>query len=219
MHLVVLELTQEVVDFLCLGNEIGRTYERLPTECGWFAEMRQQVLDIEYAFDVIATAHIDRYAGIGIINNALQGKKLPVYGDGKNVRDWLYVEDHAKAIDMVQEQGRLFETYNIGGHNEKQNIEIIHIILDTLQEMLPDCDPRKAYVNEDLITYVEDRKGHDRRYAIAPDKIKAQIGWYPETMFKEGIRKTIRWFFENEDWMKNVTSGDYQKYYTEMYEK
>ena len=152
-----------------------------------------------------------------MINNALQGKKLPVYGDGKNVRDWLYVEDHAKAIDMVQEQGRLFETYNIGGHNEKQNIEILHIILETLQEMLPDDDPRKANVNEDLINYVEDRKGHDRRYAIAPDKIRAEIGWEPETMFKEGIRKTIRWFFENEQWMKNVTSGDYQKYYEEMY--
>lgn len=153
-----------------------------------------------------------------IINNALQGKKLPVYGDGKNVRDWLYVEDHAKAIDMVQEQGRLFETYNIGGHNEKQNIEIIHIILDTLQEMLPDGDERKAWINESLITYVEDRKGHDRRYAIAPDKIKAEIGWYPETMFKDGIKKTIAWYFEHEDWMKNVTSGDYQKYYSEMYE-
>ena len=153
-----------------------------------------------------------------IINNALHGKKLPVYGDGKNVRDWLYVEDHAKAIDMVQEQGRLFETYNIGGHNEKQNIEIIHIILDTLQEMLPDGDERKAWINESLITYVEDRKGHDRRYAIAPDKIKAEIGWYPETMFKDGIKKTIAWYFEHEDWMKNVTSGDYQKYYSEMYE-
>ena len=152
-----------------------------------------------------------------IINNALQGKKLPVYGDGKNVRDWLYVEDHAKAIDMVQEQGRLFETYNVGGHNEKQNIEIVEIILDTLQEMLPDDDPRKAHINRDLITYVEDRKGHDRRYAIAPDKIKAEIGWEPETMFKEGIKKTIRWFFENEEWMKNVTSGDYQKYYETMY--
>ena len=154
-----------------------------------------------------------------IINNALHGKKLPVYGDGKNVRDWLYVEDHAKAIDMVQEQGRLFETYNVGGHNEKQNIEIIHIIIETLQEMLPDSDPRKAHINNDLITYVEDRKGHDRRYAIAPDKIKAEIGWYPETMFKEGIRKTIAWYFEHEDWMNNVTSGDYQKYYNEMYEE
>ena len=133
-----------------------------------------------------------------IINNALQGKKLPVYGDGKNVRDWLYVEDHAKAIDMVQEKGRLFETYNVGGHNEKQNIEIVN--------------------SKDLITYVEDRKGHDRRYAIAPDKIKEEIGWEPETMFKEGIKLTIQWFFEHEDWMKNVTSGDYMKYYEEMYQ-
>ncbi len=153
-----------------------------------------------------------------IINNALQGKKLPVYGDGKNVRDWLYVDDHAKGIDMVQEQGKLGETYNIGGHNEKQNIEIIHIILETLQEMLPEGDPRRELVTRDLITYVEDRKGHDRRYAIAPDKIKAEIGWEPETMFKEGIRKTIAWFFEHEEWMKNVTSGDYQKYYEEMYQ-
>jgi len=154
-----------------------------------------------------------------MINNALKGKKLPVYGDGKNVRDWLFVEDHAKAIDMVQEKGRLFETYNIGGHNEKQNIEIIHTILDVLREELPDSDERKAHINEDLITYVEDRKGHDRRYAIAPDKIKKDLGWEPETMFKDGIRKTIQWYFENEDWMKNVTSGDYQKYYEDMYDK
>lgn len=153
------------------------------------------------------------------INNIRHRKPLPVYGTGENVRDWLYVEDHAKGIDMVQEQGRLFETYNIGGHNEKQNIEIIHIILDTLNEMLPDEDPRKAHINEELITYVEDRKGHDRRYAIAPDKIKAEIGWYPETMFAEGIKKTIKWYFEHEDWMANVTSGDYQKYYEEMYRK
>lgn len=152
-----------------------------------------------------------------IINNALQGKKLPVYGDGKNVRDWLYVEDHCKGIDMVQEKGRLYETYNIGGHNEKQNIQIIHIILKTLQDMLDESDPRKKLVSSDLITYVEDRKGHDRRYAIAPDKIKAEVGWYPETMFEEGIRKTIAWFFEHEDWMRNVTSGDYQKYYEDMY--
>lgn len=152
-----------------------------------------------------------------IINNALSGKKLPVYGDGKNVRDWLYVMDHAKAIDMVIEKGKLFETYNVGGHNEKQNIEIINIILDTLNEMLPDSDPRKAHINKDLITYVEDRKGHDRRYAIAPDKIKAEIGWEPETMFKDGIKLTIKWFFEHEDWMKNVTSGAYQDYYKAMY--
>ncbi|MCR5406677.1 MAG: dTDP-glucose 4,6-dehydratase, partial [Lachnospiraceae bacterium] len=152
-----------------------------------------------------------------IINNALNGRTLPVYGDGKNVRDWLYVEDHAKAIDMVQEKGRLFETYNVGGHNEKQNIEIVNIIIDTLREMLPDDDPRKASVTKDLITYVEDRKGHDRRYAIAPDKIRDEVGWEPETMFKDGIKLTIEWYFKHEDWMKNVTSGDYQKYYESMY--
>lgn len=152
-----------------------------------------------------------------IINNALAGKNLPVYGDGKNVRDWLYVMDHAKGIDMATEGGRFGERYNIGGHNEKQNIEIIEIIIETLQELLPDSDPRKANVTKDLITYVTDRKGHDRRYAIAPDKIKEEIGWYPETMFKDGIRLTIKWYLENEDWMKNVTSGDYQKYYEGMY--
>ena len=152
-----------------------------------------------------------------MINNALQGKNLPVYGDGKNVRDWLYVDDHAKAIDMVQEQGKLGERYNIGGHNEKQNIEIIEIILETLLEILPENDERRKNIGKQLITYVEDRKGHDRRYAIAPDKIKADIGWYPETMFKDGIKLTIKWFLENEEWMKNVTSGDYQKYYNEMY--
>ena len=146
------------------------------------------------------------------------GRKLPVYGDGKNVRDWLYVDDHAKGIDMVIEKGRLGETYNIGGHNEKQNIEIIHIILDTLLEMLPEGDERRKHISRDLITYVEDRKGHDRRYAIAPDKIKSEIGWEPETMFKDGIKKTIAWFFEHEDWMANVTSGDYQKYYDDMYQ-
>ena len=152
-----------------------------------------------------------------IINNALNGKDLPVYGDGKNVRDWLYVMDHAKGIDMVMEKGRLFETYNIGGHNEKQNIQIINIIIETLQDMLSDDDPRKAHITTDLIKYVTDRKGHDRRYAIAPDKIKKEVGWEPETMFEEGIRKTIEWYFDNEDWMKNVTSGDYQNYYKEMY--
>ena len=152
-----------------------------------------------------------------IINNTLQGKKLPVYGDGKNVRDWLYVMDHAKAIDMVCEKGKIGEKYNIGGHNEKQNIEIIKIIIDTIAEMLPDSDPRKAHGNYDLITYVTDRKGHDRRYAIAPDKIKKEIGWEPETMFAEGIKLTIQWYFEHQDWMEHVTSGDYQKYYKEMY--
>ncbi len=153
-----------------------------------------------------------------IINNALQGKALPVYGDGKNVRDWLYVEDHCKGIDMVQEKGRLFETYNIGGHNEKQNIEIVKIIIDTLREMLPEGDPRKEHLTYDLIHYVTDRKGHDRRYAIAPDKITAEVGWYPETKFEDGIKKTIAWYFEHADWMEHVTSGAYQKYYADMYD-
>ena len=130
---------------------------------------------------------------------------------------WFRKQWHLFKIDMVQEKGRFFETYNVGGHNEKQNIEIINIIIETLQEMLSDNDPRKALVSKDLITYVTDRKGHDRRYAIAPDKIRDEIGWEPETMFKDGIKLTIKWYFEHEDWMKNVTSGDYQKYYNEMY--
>lgn len=153
-----------------------------------------------------------------MIHNALQGKKLPIYGDGKNVRDWLYVMDHAKAIDMVMEQGRIGQVYNVGGHNEKQNIEIVHLIIETLNDLLPETDPRKAHVNKDLITYVEDRKGHDRRYAIAPDKIKSEIGWQPETMFSQGIRLTIEWYLKNTEWMNHVTSGDYQKYYMEMYQ-
>ena len=152
-----------------------------------------------------------------MINNALSGKSLPVYGDGKNVRDWLYVEDHAKAIDMVIEKGRLFETYNVGGHNERQNIQIVKTILEALRELLPESDPRREKIDEGLITYVTDRKGHDRRYAIAPDKIKKEIGWEPETMFKDGIRKTIKWYFEHEEWMRNVTSGEYLKYYEKMY--
>ena len=152
-----------------------------------------------------------------MINNVLSGKSLPVYGDGKNVRDWLYVMDHAKAIDMVINAGRIGEKYNVGGHNEKQNIEIVKIVIDTIKDMLPENDPRQEHINYDLITYVEDRKGHDRRYAIAPDKIGAEIGWKPDTMFEDGIRLTIRWYFDNEEWMKRVTSGDYQKYYEEMY--
>lgn len=153
-----------------------------------------------------------------MINNALQGKNLPVYGDGKNIRDWLYVEDHAKGIDMVQEKGRLYETYNIGGHNERKNIDIVITIIDLLQELLPDTDPRKKNISSDLITYVADRKGHDRRYAIAPDKIKKEIGWEPDTAFEDGIRKTIRWYLDNEQWFSNVTSGQYQEYYHKMYE-
>ncbi|MCI7130795.1 MAG: dTDP-glucose 4,6-dehydratase [Lachnospiraceae bacterium] len=218
-------------------------YGSLPDEGGYFYETTPYAPHSPYSAskassDMLVKSYVDTYhfpANITncsnnygpyqfpekliplIINNALNGRKLPVYGDGKNVRDWLYVMDHAKAIDMVQEKGRLGETYNVGGHNEKQNIEIIHIILDVLREKLSDDDPRKAQIGEQLITYVEDRKGHDRRYAIAPDKIREEIGWEPETMFAEGIRKTIEWYFDHEDWMKNVTSGDYQKYYEDMY--
>ena len=152
-----------------------------------------------------------------MINNCLQGKDLPIYGDGKNVRDWLYVEDHAKAIDMVINDGKLGEVYNVGGHNEKENIDIVNIILETLIEILPSDDERRKNISKDLIKYVEDRKGHDRRYAIAPDKIKNEIVWYPETCFDEGIKLTIKWYLENEEWMNNVTSGNYQKYYEEMY--
>lgn len=152
-----------------------------------------------------------------MIRNALKGEKLPVYGDGKNVRDWLYVMDHAKAIDMVLEKGADGQVYNVGGHNEKQNIEIVKLIISTLSELLPKADERQRHLNEDLITYVADRKGHDRRYAIAPDKIKAEIGWEPETMFAEGIRLTIQWYLDNEEWMEHVTSGEYQEYYKVMY--
>ncbi len=152
-----------------------------------------------------------------LINNALSGKELPVYGDGMNIRDWLYVDDHAKGIDMVQEQGRLFETYNIGGHNEKRNIEIVNLVIETLLELLPDDDPRKKNVSKDLIKFIEDRKGHDRRYAIAPDKIKKEIGWEPETKFADGIRKTIKWYLEHQEWLEHVTSGNYQNYYETMY--
>ena len=152
-----------------------------------------------------------------IILNCLDGKPLPVYGKGANVRDWLYVDDHVKALCLVNAKGVPGETYNVGGHNEKQNIEIVKTIIEVLREELDDSDPRKANVSEDLITYVEDRKGHDRRYAIAPDKIKAELGWEPETMFREGIRKTIDWYFHHMDWMEHITSGDYEKYYDEMY--
>lgn len=146
-----------------------------------------------------------------MINNARSKKGLPVYGDGMNVRDWLYVEDHCKAIDMVAEKGRTGEVYNVGGHNERPNIFIVKKIIEILHDAV---DPS---IDETLIKYVEDRKGHDRRYGIDPEKIKNELGWYPETTFEVGIEKTIRWYLANEAWMKNVTSGEYQKYYEEMY--
>ena len=140
-----------------------------------------------------------------MIHNALQDKPLPVYGAGLNVRDWLYVEDHCKAIDMIIRNGRDGEVYNVGGHNEKANIEIVRIILAELGKP------------ESLITFVEDRKGHDRRYAIDPTKIRNELGGEPETMFAEGIRRTIRWYLDHPEWMEEVTSGDYVTYYEKMY--
>ena len=168
-----------------------------------------------------------------IINNILEGKPLPVYGEGLNVRDWLYVEDHCKAIDLVVRQGREGEIYNVGGHNEMRNIDIVKLIISTIHDMMAeDKQLRKVlrkqvigddgeisidWINDSLITHVADRLGHDQRYAIDPTKIKNELGWYPETRFADGIVKTIRWNLENQEWIKDVTSGDYQKYYEQMY--
>lgn len=159
-----------------------------------------------------------------VINNILQGKKIPVYGKGDNVRDWLFVRDHCKAIDMVLRRGRTGEVYNIGGFNEEENINIVRSIINLVHEFTSgDSDFRKLLsgnpddVNESLITYVTDRPGHDMRYAIDPEKIATELGWYPETSFVEGIRQTVRWYLENPGWTAGVTSGDYLKYYEEMY--
>ena len=164
-----------------------------------------------------------------IIKNILEGKKLPVYGDGSNVRDWLYVEDHCKAIDTVLLKGRVGEVYNVGGHNEKKNIDIVKLTISTIRTLLEENPAYKkalkkegddiSWINEDLITFVTDRLGHDQRYAIDPTKITNELGWYPETKFEVGIVKTIRWYLENQDWVEEVTSGDYQKYYEQMYGK
>ena len=161
-----------------------------------------------------------------IINNVLHGKNLPVYGDGMNVRDWLYVEDHCKGIDIVLEKGRLGETYNIGGFNEETNINIVKLIIDTISRIMKnEVEYRKILktdlenINYNLITYVQDRLGHDARYAIDPSKIVKELGWYPETPFVIGIEKTIRWYLDNQEGLENVTSGDYQKYYEEMYKR
>ena len=140
-----------------------------------------------------------------MINNALNDKPLPVYGDGKNVRDWLYVEDHCKAIDLILEQGREGEVYNIGGHNEMANIDIVKLICKELGKP------------ESLIHYVIDRKGHDRRYAIDPAKIHAELGWLPSTKFADGIVKTIHWYLEHESWWKPIVTGEYLNYYEKMY--
>lgn len=136
-----------------------------------------------------------------IISNALEGKKLPIYGDGKNIRDWLHVYDHCQAIDLVLHEGKLGEVYNIGGHNERQNIQIVKLILDALGK------------DESLIEFVADRLGHDRRYAIDADKIRNELGWKPKYTFETGIKETIQWYLDNQDWMDQVKSGEYQQYY------
>jgi dTDP-glucose 4,6-dehydratase len=147
-----------------------------------------------------------------LINNILEGRDLPVYGKGLNVRDWLYVDDHCSAIDLVLRKGKLGEVYNIGGFNEKQNIDIVHEVIDIVAE-LTNTAPRL-----NLIKYVKDRAGHDMRYAICPDKIATDLGWFPVTPFSEGIRKTIAWYLDNRDWTRSVTSGQYREYYKRMYE-
>ena len=168
-----------------------------------------------------------------IIKNILEGKRLPVYGDGSNVRDWLYVEDHCKAIDLVVNKGRSGEVYNVGGHNEKKNIDIVKLTISTIHTMMSEKpELRKIlkkkelnengeisidWINDSLISYVKDRLGHDQRYAIDPTKISEELGWTPETKFEDGIVKTIEWYLNNQEWVKNVTSGDYQNYYDNMY--
>jgi len=152
-----------------------------------------------------------------MINNCLNGKDLPIYGDGKNIRDWIYVKDHCRAIDLVVNNGQIGEIYNIGGKSEKTNIEIVKTIINTLKDLLEDGDECKSSLGENRIRYVKDRKGHDRRYAIDPSKIKAQLGWEPETSFEEGIIATIKWYLENSKWLNEVTSGEYEKYYSKMY--
>lgn len=147
-----------------------------------------------------------------MLNNALQHKQLPVYGDGMNVRDWLYVEDHCKAIDMVITSGKVGEVYNVGGHNERPNIFIVKTILQYVHDHVDE------QVGEQLIKYVEDRKGHDKRYGIDPEKIKRDLGWYPETPFEKGIVLTIEWYLNHKEWMERVTSGAYQEYYAKMYQ-
>lgn len=159
-----------------------------------------------------------------IIKNILEGKKLPVYGKGDNVRDWLYVTDHAKAIDLVLTKGKVGEVYNIGGFNEESNINIVRLIISTIAEIMKNepqyqkllkCNVND--INDNMIEFVADRPGHDMRYAIDPSKIASKLGWYPETPFSVGIKKTIRWYLDNQDWVNDVVSGDYKRYYEEMY--
>ena len=147
------------------------------------------------------------------INNIRHGRPLPVYGKGENVRDWLYVEDHARAIDLIFHKGRIAETYNIGGFNEWKNIDLIKVIVRTVDRLLGNPEGE----SEKLITYVTDRAGHDLRYAIDSRKLKNELGWEPSLQFEESIEKTVRWYLDNQEWMDHITSGEYEKYYESMY--
>jgi dTDP-glucose 4,6-dehydratase len=149
------------------------------------------------------------------INNIQNNKPLPVYGKGENIRDWLWVEDHARAIDVIYHSGKLGETYNIGGHNEWKNIDLIKLMCSIMDRKLD----RLPGTSEKLITYVKDRAGHDLRYAIDSSKLQKELGWVPSLQFEEGLEKTIDWYLENTEWLQHVTSGDYQKYYEQQYEK
>ena len=149
------------------------------------------------------------------INNIRHGKPLPVYGKGENVRDWLYVEDHARAIDLIFHEGKIAETYNIGGFNEWKNIDLIKVMIRTVDRILGNPEGHSLK----LITYVTDRLGHDARYAIDSTKLQKELGWEPSLQFEEGIEKTVRWYLENQEWMDNITSGEYEKYYEEMYKR
>lgn len=147
------------------------------------------------------------------INNIRNRKPLPVYGKGENVRDWLFVEDHARAIDLIFHKGKVADTYNIGGFNEWKNIDLIKVIIKTVDRLLGNPE---GY-SEELITFVTDRLGHDMRYAIDSRKLQSELGWEPSLQFEEGIEKTVRWYLDNQEWMDNITSGDYERYYDEMY--
>ena len=147
------------------------------------------------------------------VNNIRNRRPLPVYGRGENVRDWLYVEDHARAIDLIFHKGRIAETYNIGGFNEWKNIDLVRVLIRTVDRLLG----RSEDEDSDLITFVEDRKGHDLRYAIDSTKLQRELGWEPSLQFEEGLLKTVRWYLDNQDWLDNVTSGEYQNYYRVMY--
>ena len=148
------------------------------------------------------------------INNIRHRKPLPVYGKGENVRDWLYVVDHARAIDVIFHKGKVADTYNIGGFNEWKNIDIIKMVIKTVDHLLGRVDGEDL----NLITYVADRLGHDVRYAIDSTKLQKELGWEPSLQFEEGIEKTVRWYLDNEEWLNNIISGDYMKYYFDMYD-